>query len=87
MDPSPQLWLLHAKQRLLTRIANLYGSQGSPVVLFLQCSVINTRTACLYGSQPLSVFFSCKTATFGAEVPSVWDPDLTCRFVHGNQRD
>ena len=51
-----------------TRIANLYGSQVSPVVLCLQCSVISTRTTCLYGSQPSCVIFACKTTTFGPEL-------------------
>ena len=34
----------------------------------MQYSVINTRITCLYGSQPLSVVFACKTATFGPEL-------------------
>ena len=34
----------------------------------MQYSVISTRITCLYGSQPLSVVFECKTATFGAEL-------------------
>ena len=68
MDPSPHLRFLHAKQRLWTRITNLYGSQTSPVVLCMQYSVISTRITCLYGSQPLSMVFGCTTATFGAEL-------------------
>ena len=68
MDPSPHLWFLHAKQRLWTRITNLYGSQTSPVVLCMQYSVISTRITCLYGSQPLSMVFGWTTATFGAEL-------------------
>ena len=68
MSPSPHLWFLHAKQRLWTRITNLYGSQTSPVVLCMQYSLISTRITCLYGSQPLSVVFGCTTATFGAEL-------------------
>ena len=51
-----------------TRIASFYVSQISPAVLCLQCSVISTRTTCLYGSQPLSVVFAFKTAPFGAEL-------------------
>ena len=51
-----------------TRITNLYGSQTSPVFLCMQYSVISTGITCLYGSQPLSVVFGCKTATFGAEL-------------------
>ena len=51
-----------------TRIANLHGSQISPVVLCLQSNVIGTRTTCLYWSQPLSVVFACKRATFGPDL-------------------
>ena len=51
-----------------TRLSNLYGSQTSPVILCMQYSVISTRITCLYWSQPLSVVFECKTATFGAEL-------------------
>ena len=75
MGPSPHLWLLHAKQRLLdqnckslwvpalicgfciqnsdfsTRIASLYGSQPSSVVLCIHNSDIMTRINSLYGSQ------------------------------------
>ena len=40
MGPSPHLWFLHAKQRLCwnseLQINSLYGSQTSPVVLFVQ---------------------------------------------------
>ena len=50
------------------RITNLYGSQTSPVVLCMQYSVVSTRITCLYRSQPLSVDFACKRATFGAEL-------------------
>ena len=50
------------------RITNLYGYQTSPVVLCLQYSVISTGINCLYWSQPLSVVFTYKTATFGAEL-------------------
>ena len=50
-----------------TGITSLCGSQRSPVVLCMQYSMIRTRITCLYRSQPLSVFFAGKTATFGPE--------------------
>ena len=49
-------------------------SQISPTVLCLQCCVISTRTTCLYGSQPFSVVFAIKTATFGAELQVFMGP-------------
>ena len=50
-----------------TRLTSLYGSQTSPVVLCMQNSVISIRKTSLYGSQPSSVDFGCKTVTFGRE--------------------
>ena len=41
----------------------------------------------LYGSQPSSVVFACKTATFGPEYKSLRVPDLICRFVYAKQLD
>ena len=74
MGPSLHLWFLHAKQRLWIRITNLYWSQTSPVVLCMQYNVIITIMTCLYRSQPLSVVFACKTATFGAELQVCMGP-------------
>ena len=67
-----------------TRMASLYGFQLSSVVLFMQNSYFKTN---LYWSQPSSVVFACKTATFGPAYKSLWVPDITCRFVHSKQRD
>ena len=53
----------------------------------MQNSLISTWNTSLYGSQPLSVVFACKTATFSLEYKSLWVPDLTCRFVYSKQRD
>ena len=49
-------------------------SQTSTVDLCRQYSVISTRITCLYGSQPLSVIFAYKTATFGAEFQGFMGP-------------
>ena len=40
----------------------------------MQYSVISTRNTCLYGSQPSSVVFACKTVNFGAELQVSMDP-------------
>ena len=63
-----------------TRITNLYGYQTSPVVLCLQYSVISIRINCLYVSQPLSVVFTYKTATFGAELQVSMGPRHNLSF-------
>ena len=66
--PSPHLWFVDAQQRLLTRITNLHGYQPSPVVLWMQISVISIGITSLYWSQPVPVAFACKPAPFGAEL-------------------
>ena len=53
----------------------------------MQNRVISTWNTSLYGSQPSSVVFACKTATFSLEYKSLRVPDLTCRFVHAKQHD
>ena len=87
MGLSPHLWFLHAKNRdFWTRITSLYQSLTLLVVLCMQNSVIGTWKTSLYGSQPSSVVFSCKTATFGPELQVSMGQDLTCCFVHAKQR-
>ena len=51
----------------------------------MQYSVINTRKTCLYGSQPLSVVFACKRATFGAELQLSMCHSSHLWFLHKQQ--
>ena len=67
----------------MTRINSLYGSQTSPVVLSMQNNVINIR---VYGSQPSSVDFACKTVTFGRELQVCMGPSPHLWFLHAKQR-
>ena len=53
----------------------------------MENSEISTCITSLYGSQPSSVVFACKTATFGLEYKSLWVQDITCHFVHAKQLD
>ena len=46
----------------------------------MQYSVISTRITCLYASQPLSVVFGCKTATFVAELQVSMGPRYDLSF-------
>ena len=74
VGPSPHLWFFHAKQRLLDQN---YKSLWIPALICGFCignSVFRTRIASLYGSQPSSVVFACKTATFGSELQVSMDP-------------
>ena len=68
MGPSPQLRILHAKQRLLDQN---YKSLWVPALtcgFCMQNSDFWTRITSLYGSQPSSVVFACKTASLGPEL-------------------
>ena len=42
----------------------------------MQNNVISIRITSLYGSQPLSVVFACKTATFGSELQVSMGPRI-----------
>ena len=68
MSPSPHLWFLDAKQRLLDSNNKSLKVPDITCRFCMQYSVIRTGITCLYGSQPLSAVFGCKTATFGAEL-------------------
>ena len=72
MGPSPHLWFLHAKQRLLDQHKSLYGYQTSPVVLCIQNSVTSCWITSLYGSQPLSVFFWMQNSDFRTRFTSLY---------------
>ena len=80
MGPSPHLWFLHSKSDFWTRITNLYGSQRSPVVLWMQYSVISNRITCLYRTQPLSFVCAAKRATFGPVQPVSMGPRYPLPF-------
>ena len=67
IGPSPHLWFLYAKQQLVDQLTGLYAYQTSPVVLFIQTSVISTRIISFNGFQPSSVALYMKTATLGPD--------------------
>ena len=104
--PSPLLWLLHAKQRLLDRIykslwvpglicgfcmqnsdfwisiTNLYGSQTSPVDLWMQSSVLRSRMTLVYWSQSSSVVLCIHKSDIMTRINSLYgsqsSPGVLC---------
>ena len=72
MGPSPHLWFLHAKQRLLDQSTSLLGYQTSPVVLCMQNSVICTRIKRLYGFQPSSVVLCVENSDFRTKIAHLY---------------
>ena len=78
------LWLQNSD--FWTGITSLYVSHTSPVVLCMHYSVISTRMTCLYVSQPFSLVFACKRATFGAELQVSMGPRPHLSFLDAKQR-
>ena len=87
MSPSPHVWFMDTKQRLLDRINKSLWVPHITCSLGMQNGVLSIRITSLYGSQPSSVVFACKTAAFVSAYKSLWVPHLTCRCVHVKQRD
>ena len=85
MGPSPHLWFLHAKQRLLDQSTSLLGYQTSLVVLCMQNSVICTRIKSLYGFQLSPVVLCIQNSDFRTRITSLCRRiDPTCCFCMQN---
>ena len=57
---------------LWTRKTSFYGSQTSPVALWMQNSVISIRPTSLYVSQPSSVFLLMQYRAFWTRISSLY---------------
>ena len=85
IGPSPHLWFLHAKQRLLDQSTSLLGYQTSPDVLCMQNSVICTRIKRLYGFQLSPVLLCMQNSDFRTRITSLWRRiDRTCCLCKQN---
>ena len=88
MGPSPHLWFLLAKQRLLDQT---YKSLRVPD---LTCRFVHAKQHAYHQNYYslrvpalMSGFLDAKERLMGQNNKSLWVPDITCRFVHANQRD
>ena len=86
MGPSPHVLFMHAKQRLLDPKNKSLWFPEITCRLCMQYCMISTRNTCLCRSQPLSVVFASKTATFGEELQVLMGPSPHLRFLHPKQR-
>ena len=69
MGPRPHLCFFCVQNSIFSiRIASLYGSQTSPVILCMQNNVISIRITSLYGSQPSCVVFASKPMWLESEL-------------------
>ena len=69
-----------------TRIKRQYWIQPSPVAFCMQNSDFRTRITSLWGSKTSPVDFHAKQRLLDQSNKSLWVPDMTCRFVHVQQR-
>ena len=76
MGPSPHLWFLLAKHRLLDPNNK---SLWVPDVTCMQNSKISIRITSLYGFQHQCVVFACKEHIMDQNFKSPWFPDLILR--------
>ena len=73
MGPRPHLWFLCVQNSVIsTRIASLYRSQTSPVVLCTQNNVISIRITSLYGSQTSPVVFCMQNNVNSIRITSLY---------------
>ena len=88
IGPSPYLWFLHAKQRLLEQN---YKSLWVPdmTCCFVLAKQRNSASELLVsmGPSPHVCFLHAKQRLLDRNNKSLWFPDLTCRFMHPKQRD
>ena len=86
MGLSPHLWFLHAKQDFWIWIKYLFVSQTSPMVLWMQNSVISSRKTSLNGTQTSTEISQAKQRLLDQNYKSLWFPDLTYGFLHSQRR-
>ena len=72
LGPSPHLWFMYAKQRLVDQHTIPYVYQTSPVVLCIQTSVISTRITSLYRFQPSHVVLCIQNSDFGMGITNLY---------------
>ena len=71
---------------LSTRLKRLYGFQPSPVVLCMQNSALGLELQVSVGPRPHQWFLPPKQRLLDQNNKSLWVPDMTCRYVHVQQR-
>ena len=79
--PSPHLWILHAKQRLLDQHTSLYGYQTSPVISCIQNSVISTTKTTFYGFQLSSVVLCNQNSALRTKIACLYGSQPSCVVV------
>ena len=72
MGPSPFLWLLHAKQRLLEQNYKSVWDQDHTCGFCMQNSAFWTRVTSLYGTQTSSVDLCKQTSSLSTKITSLY---------------
>ena len=84
MCPSPHLCFLQGNSDFCTRIACLYVSLTSPVVLWMQNRVISTSILVSMGPSPHLWFLLANQRLLDQNCMSLWVPALICGFCMQN---
>ena len=71
---------------LRTKIACLYGSQPSCVVFGCKTATFGLELQGSVGQRPHLLFLHAKLRLLDQNNKSLWVPDMTCHFVHVQQR-
>ena len=74
MGPSFHLWFLHAKLRLYDQNCKSLWVSALICGFCIRNSDFSARITSLYGPQPSSVVFACKTASLGPELQVTLGP-------------
>ena len=69
------------------RIACLYGSQTSPVILCMQSACLASESLVSMGPRPHLWFWHAKHRLLDLNYNSLWVLDLNCHLVYAKQRD
>ena len=87
MSPSPHLWFLQAKQRILDQnYKSLWVQDLTNRFVHAWQRDLHQNDKSIWVPD-LICGFCIQKATFGPAYKSLWVPDITCRFVHAKQRD
>ena len=78
---------VHSKERLSDHSCMSPWFKTTHVIVCLQNGVPSIGITSLYGFQPSSVVFGCKTATLEQDNKYLLVPDMKCPFVHAKERD
>ena len=71
---------------LSTRIKRLFGSIPHLLVCAIKTATLGLELQVSVGQRPHMCFLHAKQRLLDQNIKSLWVPDITCRFVHVQER-